>query len=568
MGTSFTAGEIITLQGEVFDRLIALLKEKHYDEKIQELRERLHTLQAQEKIRVAFVGQYSAGKSSIVSALTGQEVAIGTDVTTEVSTDYEWGSFLLTDTPGLQNNQTHDAIAAEAIKNSDLIVYCITYELFNRNTLCDYLTLAYDMGYKSKMILVINKINSEETDNRDELIANYIESLNKTLAPHSLSDVPYCFIDVLDYIKGREKYKEKRIIRSNFLQFIDILNEYLSTNGLLCKMDTPLRVASAIIDSVMIDESETDEERQKKIIITRLDREFQILRAEASRKWNGEVNRELADFSEAAYALFERIQSGECEHPEEEFDKILATALESINGTLTEFSQQYDEECNEKAGEILNSSIARRLFGDINVEATEEQKHSIGGGRPNTPKKGNEAVKAGVTEIGQKLAEQGAKVSQEGAKKVILNIGHKLGHKFKPWGATKLASKATKALKCLGPALEVFSFAMDVKDTIAEDKAAKEQQKARNDLYQTLEDTKREIRKACELQRAEFVHSVFESRIDELAKILEAMAESSGQNHDFNLQLNQVSSEIKRIQDMIMSSAHDSNPEVEDESGS
>ena len=32
MGTSFTAGEIITLQGEVFDRLIALLKEKQYDD--------------------------------------------------------------------------------------------------------------------------------------------------------------------------------------------------------------------------------------------------------------------------------------------------------------------------------------------------------------------------------------------------------------------------------------------------------------------------------------------------------------------------------------------------------
>lgn len=565
MKTTFTAGEIITLQGKVFDRLIALLEEKQYVEKIQELRERLQTLQKQEKIRVAFVGQYSAGKSSIVSALTGQDIAIGTDVTTEACEDYEWGSFLLTDTPGLQNNQTHDAEAAEAIKSSDLIVYCITYELFNRNTLRDYLTLAYDMGYKSKMILVINKINSEETENREELISNYIESLNKTLAPHSLSDVPYCFIDVLDYIKGCEKNKERRIVRSNFLCFIDILNEFLSANGLLCKMDTPLRVASAIIDSVVIDESETDEERQKKIIITRLNREFQILRAEANRRWNGEVNRELADFSETAYALFERIQSAECEYPEEEFNKILATTLESINSTLTEFSQQYDEECNEKASEILSSSIARRLFGDINVEVTDEQQHTIRSSKPVTHKKGNEAVKAGVSDIGQKLAAQGAKVSQKDATKVILNIGHKLGHKFKPWGATKLASKATKALKCLGPALEVFSFAMDVKDTIAEDKAAKEQQKARNNLYQILEDTKREIRKACDVQRAEFVCSVFESRISELAQILKVMAENSEENHDFNIQLNQISLEIKRIQDIIMSSAH-SDMEDEDES--
>ena len=38
MKTTFTAGEIITLQGKVFDRLIALLEEKQYVEKIQELR--------------------------------------------------------------------------------------------------------------------------------------------------------------------------------------------------------------------------------------------------------------------------------------------------------------------------------------------------------------------------------------------------------------------------------------------------------------------------------------------------------------------------------------------------
>lgn len=557
MDTTFKAGEIISLQGALFAKLVALLKERQYTEKIQELQERLHQLQSQEKIRVAFVGQYSAGKSSIVAALTGKDIAIGTDVTTEVSTDYEWGTFLLTDTPGLQNNQTHDAIAAEAIKNSDLIVYCITYELFNRNTLNDYLSLAYEKGYKDKMILVINKINSEETEDREELIANYVDSLNKTLAPHFLSDVPYCFIDVQDYIKGIEKNRERRVIRSNFLLFIDILNEYLSANGLLYKLDTPLRMASAIIDSVRIDETESDEDRQKKIIISRLDRDFQILRAEASRKWNGEVNRELADFSEMAYALFERIQNGDCQNPAEEFDEILNKALEKINRTLTEFSQQYDDECNKKASEVLNSVVARRLFGDIGVETTEEQKKQIDGGKTNGPKKTNEAVKAGVTEIGQKLAEQGAKVTQEGAKKVILNIGHKLGHKFKPWGATKLASKATKALKCLGPALEVFSFAMDVKETIDENKAAKDQQTARVNLYQTLEDTKRDIRNACDAQRAEFIRSVFDSRLDELDALLLQMTDASGQDHAFNEQLNCIEAEIRRIQGVLLDSVHE-----------
>ena len=565
MKNTFKAGEIVNIQKELFKKLISLLQEKNYTDKIQELQERLQKLQAEEKIRVAFVGQYSAGKSSMVSALTGKDIAIGTDVTTEASTDYEWGCFLLTDTPGLQNNQTHDNIAMEAIKNSDLIIYCITYELFNRNTLNDYLTLAYEKGYKNKMILVINKINSEETEDRDELIANYIESLNKTLVPHSLDDIPYCFVDVYDYIKGNEKNKENRITKSNFLKFIEILNAFLSDNGLLCKMDTPLRMASSIIDSVRIDESETDEERQKKILISRLTREFQILRAEAGRKWNGEVNRELSDFSETAYSLFENIQSGECSNPEGKFNNILSKSLESINLTLSEFSQQYEDECSEKAGEILKSTVAQKLFGDINVEPTDEQKHNIVIDKTYTHKPSNDALKSGISDVGQKIVQQGAKVTQGGAKKVILDIGHKFGHKFKPWEATKMASKATKALKCLGPALEVFSLALDIKDTVAENTAAKEQQKARGNLYKTLDDIKEEIRNACDVQKAEFIKTVFDSRLESLEELQRQIAETNDSNRIFNEKLNHIESEIRDIQELVFGSNIDYSLEEENE---
>ncbi|MBR5272748.1 MAG: 50S ribosome-binding GTPase, partial [Clostridia bacterium] len=487
MKTTFKAGEIAALQTQLFERLIALLESKNYTGKVEELRDRLKKLESQEKIRVAFVGQYSAGKSSMISALTGQQVAIGTDVTTDESTDYQWGSFLLTDTPGLQNNQTHDAIAAEAIKNSDLIVYCLTYELFNRNTLADYLNLAYEKGYKDKMILVINKINSEECDDQEALIANYIESLNKTLAPHSLSDVPYCFIDALDYMKGIEKNKERRIAKSRFLNFIEILNEYLCKNGQIYKMDTPLRMASAIVDEVRIDESESDEQRQQKIVISRLNREFKILRSEAGRKWNVEVSRELSDFSENAYALFEQIESGSCENPQEAFDKLLGEAIDSVNSTLTKFSEDYEAECGDKAREVLSSGVSRKLFGDINVEAHETvaQMSSAECEKSSSGK---------ILDIGKTLAEYGGKVTQEGAKKAILNIGHAFKHKFKPWGATKLASKATTFLKCLGPIMEVYSFISDIKDTEKENDEARQRKKARADFYALLDDTKNTIR--------------------------------------------------------------------------
>lgn len=544
---SFIAGEIVAMQQKLFEKLEKLLSDNDYSEKVDVLRERWSKLGNTDKIKVAFVGQYSAGKSSIISALTGKKLAIGTDVTTEESTDYEWGNFLLTDTPGLQNNNIHDAIANEAIKNADLIVYCITYELFNRNTLTDYLELAYEKGYINKMILVINKINSEETENRDELIANYVESLNKTLFPHSLNEIAHCFIDVLDYLKGVEKNRETRIQKSNFEQFIDILNTFLSDNGLTCKLDTPLRVASDIIAEVMIDESESDEEKQKNIILTRMDRDIKRLRSEAERKWKNEVNKGLSFFSDKAYCLFENIQSGECKDPEISYNTLLTETLEDINCTLTRLSQEYEDECEALSGEVLKSRIGKKLFEGINVDSVcTDCLNGIKG-----HKETNSAVKDKVGSLGKKAAQAGGKVTEEGAKKVILKIGHKLGHKFKPWEAAKLAGKATKALKLLGPALEVVNIVSDIKETVDEDKELKDQQRLRNDLYVMLEDSKKELRLSSEEQWIEFVSEVFNTRLDEISNVKKKISESKDADKAFNTELSAIESEIGKIQEIL-----------------
>lgn len=548
----FKAGKITEQQEDIKEQLLTLLEDNAMHDVAQELRQRLASLQQREKIRIAFVGQYSAGKSTIVAALTKKDIAIGTDVTTEESTDYEWGNFLLTDTPGLQNSNEHDAIAKEAIKNADLIVYCITYELFNRYTLSDYCSLAYEKGYANKMILVVNKVNSEESNSREELISNYTESLNRALNPHSLDDVPHCYIDVLDYMKGVEKGRERRVIKSNFEAFISFLNNFLENNGLICKIDTPLRVMKEIVADVMIDESETAEEQMQKTLIARLERDFLNLRAIASRKWDAEVNRQLAEFSEKVYGLFAQIQSGEIADPESAYNSLVAEALESLNHELSVLSDNFEEQCNDKAKEILDTRTAHALFGDINVEAVDAHKTSAAGRLKHEDRKNsNSLVKNTVNDLGQIALRETSKITKEGTKEVILKVGHKLGYKFKPWGATKLASKATKALKCLGPALEIFSVAMDVKDTVDEANAAKEERKARRELYSVLTDTCKDIRDECTAQRKEFINNVFTSRINELEQVRQASIGIKDSNKRFNQELVLIEQAIGNLQNEL-----------------
>ena len=253
MSTTFKAGQITDQSAKIFDDMIEVFEKRNLNELISELKEGIASSEQSEKIKVAFVGQFSSGKSSIISALTGNKaIKIGSDVTTDSCENYEWGNFFLTDTPGLQNNEKHDDIAETAIKNSDLIIYCITSELFNKNILADFKNLAFEKSYKDKMVLLVNKINSEFTENIDDLLNTYESDLKKAIQPYHLDDVPHCFIDVKDYLDGVEYEDVELINESRFINFIELLNNILSEKGLLYKLTTPILLAKQIIEEAFV----------------------------------------------------------------------------------------------------------------------------------------------------------------------------------------------------------------------------------------------------------------------------------------------------------------------------
>ena len=62
----------------------------------------LRAFQQREFLTIAFIGEYSAGKSSMVAALTNRrDIKICPDITTETTTAYDWNGIKLIDTPGL-----------------------------------------------------------------------------------------------------------------------------------------------------------------------------------------------------------------------------------------------------------------------------------------------------------------------------------------------------------------------------------------------------------------------------------------------------------------------------------
>lgn len=195
-------------------------------------------------INIVFVGQYSAGKSSIIKMLTKNEgIEVGAAITTQQYTPYVWNGMYIVDTPGIQTGirEDHDAITAEAIQKSDLIVFVITNELFNPTILRYFNKLAYDMGKGKQMILAINKMS--RGGEKKVLLAD----LQKVLAqPYNgntmLSEDNFhpCFLDAQSYLDSLNisdaEIQEELYKISGYDGFVKTLNDFAEKKGLYGKL--------------------------------------------------------------------------------------------------------------------------------------------------------------------------------------------------------------------------------------------------------------------------------------------------------------------------------------------
>lgn len=192
---------------------------------------------------VALIGQYSAGKSTIISALTGRsDIFIDSDVATSETRFYDWNGIKLIDTPGLwADHDDHDSITYKAIEQADLLVFCLTHSLFDKTTVNNFKKLAYDKGYANKIMLVVNKM-SKESGAEEDKIANYLETLRTSLHPHDVEEFPLCFIDAQDYREGKEEQDNLLIEASRFQTFIDTLNNFVHDKADVARFDPPVRI--------------------------------------------------------------------------------------------------------------------------------------------------------------------------------------------------------------------------------------------------------------------------------------------------------------------------------------
>lgn len=478
-------------------------------------------------ISLVFAGQYSAGKSTILKALTGiNTIATGEKITTQESHVYEWNGIRVIDTPGIHTTlrPDHDDISYRTILNADMLVYVITHELFDSYIGQNFRKLLLDNDKAGEMILIVNKM--ADVGNTIENQSIKLENLKKVTEPYSPEQLRTCFVDAESYIDSLMEedveIAEELRTRSNYDGLVSTINNFVKEKSISSRLTTTLYKIYDVLQKAIIqfqpssgdDDIDALEEhllQERRILFStqwRINQQVKIIYEEAStsiRDKGRDIANSIYDYSneedannaiETAYNKVEKISAICVDNVISELEKLSSDCKAELDEFYkTDFSKNLQVRLNEKYKK--GNPLVERIFkSDVLAQGS------------------NKIVS---NTIGTNAAASGLKVfTGSNIHQMVLDIGHFFGHSFKPWEAVKWVKGINVAGKVLGAFGVVFSLGMQVKEDVDADKRQQEMRSNREKLRAGFNDAANELVKHFNKALSKYLENNYQSRISEI----------------------------------------------------
>lgn len=569
----FNAALIAQKFKENCNRFYQLLQQVNQDELkdlVQNLRQELKTYQDEGIIKVVFVGQYSAGKSTIISASTGnRDIKIDADIATDKTTIYDWNSIKLIDTPGLfTERKDHDTITYQAIEKADLLVFCLTSMLFDTITIENFKKLAYEKGYRWKMMLVVNKFSDEAGEDQDK-ITNYTYSLTESLKPYQLNEFPLCFIDAKEYCEGIDEDDNFLIELSRFETFIDTLNQFVEKRASLVRFDTPVRIALGYVNEAQeICTRNNNEDSAFFALLNQLARKARNRRNSVRNKVKSIALKMTSNIANEGIILADAVGTSEdftrlnqqselnvkqhYEKAGQQLQAVIDSAIEDIRTEVEEVFRgnlfQTFVTCLEYNQEISNQNISDRL----DIERLRQQINwltAIG------ETAGIKITNLATRELFKTAPKQGflrsIDVAGSTLHKTVVSVGKFVGFKFKPWQGVRIAKNIGNAAKFVGPALALIAVGLDVMDIHQERKREQEMADIRRNITSQFQKVAKDLETQFELSMYEFENQVYGEIEKQINQARQQEEKSVSNSNELVKQLSVIRQNFEVILDYI-----------------
>ncbi|HCJ7271247.1 TPA: dynamin family protein [Vibrio cholerae] len=186
-------------------------------------------------LSVMVYGIYNAGKSTLINALTGSEVAATGDIPlTDKITSYQWNNFCILDTPGIDAPLEHEQVTKAQMLKADVVVFVVNPSgaAEEEKTLTSIIDLIIE---KKKLFLVFNEKNllSQEdfirlkNDTRKRLQILAVEKGVDSV----LADIPIFRINAARALKGKLSMQQGLIEHSGITELESALEQFFASIG-------------------------------------------------------------------------------------------------------------------------------------------------------------------------------------------------------------------------------------------------------------------------------------------------------------------------------------------------
>ncbi|WP_061810463.1 GTPase domain-containing protein [Rossellomorea vietnamensis] len=559
----------------LLEEVISILSEWKEDE-IQEIASEfkifLEEERQQKKLRIAFIGQYNAGKSSTIASLTrakfvhkkyetieneqklvqvyqvgNKRLNVGAQIMTDAAEKYEWENVEIIDTPGIYAGRTdHDEKTLDQISKSDLLVFVVSNELFNPEGGALFRKLLFDMQRSGQMMLVINKM-SREVGTPEILEKTILEVID----PYHPSDFYTSFVDANYYLEAQleeEDVEEKEYLeeKSNFNSFIASLERLIAANQLTARLVTPLHRGAEVLEK-SLNHLGTDNKGERDLLEL-LRRKASLIRSAKIRLHNN-IQGELNVLEHQVIMAGEQVAGKvDGQHGADEINHALKETEQKIQTDSMKTLEKVQASI-EKELELLQEELANLQDSSLG-KATLELFFAKGAKGPSISERDISERKKTHSIVGKTpdALQQLGKFAGEVSKDTIVEVVKKFGVKFKPWGATKL----TKFVNKLGPIISIVGVVLDVffaaKEEYDETKHEQQLREARADLRFEFRKVAKEIRVEFEENIEEAIMPFFHNELIIIEQQQEQIRHSEASKEQSFTQMEIL---LKRIREMI-----------------
>lgn len=469
---------------------------------------KLAELAESDRPRIVVCGDYSSGKSSFIRRLLIEDfrrvpadLRIEAGPATDALREYGWGSATLIDTPGLQSGAAgHDEIAMGSLDAASALIYVFNPNLVVGRSEALELALRGDpdrrrAAKRVRTVYVINRADELGIDPEEDpggylrLCESKRSELVRALGRRNIEiqedDVVCMASDPYGLIGDQEDPDPEDFERTRawdgvkeFMDSARTQRAALTETGVDVAI---LEAGAASLTAVAADLRELETaslERHRQLNRLVRDLRTSVRRASALEQGartqlvrtidahvSGLWQDALTSSGEERDALLDRLQKW---HEDDE----LHAEVENW------FAQTADDVVTWSAQ--ANDPIDRRLRGAAFTHTFPILSDAVEVGFLSERRRGGKAGKAPAGAVGAL-----------GDKKTVLEAGHKLGMKFKPWGATKAASRFAKA----GPILAAAQVGWDVWSFVRDERTATQRDER---LVKISEELREAVDKAAE----------------------------------------------------------------------